>query len=90
MSGGARLVDVAFLSFASLVVARIVLSWLPQPPPRSRIRVATDAVQRATDWFLAPFRRLVPVIGGLDLSPAIALVTLGVAHSLALRLLLGG
>lgn len=90
MSGIARLVDVMFLAFALLVVLRVLLSWLPEPMPRSTVRAITDAVKRATDWFLAPFRRFVPVVGGLDLSPAVALVTLGIVHSFALRLVLGG
>ena len=61
-----------------LVIAAVVLSWT-----QNRSLLA-DAIQSLADPLLAPFRRIVPQFGGLDLSPLVALVVLQVG-SIVLR-----
>ena len=78
MSALAAAVDALFLAFAILLIARVLLSWVPMTPRRQGARAAVGVLHRTTDWFLGFFRRFVPTIAGLDLSPAVAILALGV------------
>jgi YggT family protein len=53
------------------IVARIVASWVPDVPP-----AVTAFLHRVTDGVLLPFQMIIPLIGGLDLSPIAALLVL--------------
>lgn len=55
-----------------LVLARVVLSWIGQEDAHPLARLLV----RVTAPVLQPLRRLVPPVGGLDLSPALALLAL--------------
>ena len=57
----------------SLVIANAILSWVPAQS------VLTDVVERLVSPFLAPVRRVLPLVGGIDLSPLALLVALQVA-----------
>ena len=59
------------LSLAILI--RVLLSWFPVDPSNPIIRV----IYEITEPVLAPFRRVIPRIGMLDLSPLAALMLLG-------------
>ncbi|GAB4397093.1 MAG: YggT family protein [Rhodoferax sp.] len=70
------LFGVARLALAGLSAAVIVyalLSWLANPSPLA------DVVERLVAPPLAPIRRVVPLVGGVDLSPLALLVVLQVA-----------
>ena len=56
----------SLLKLALLV--RVLASWLPISPYSKWIRWAF----LATEWFLAPIRRIIPLVGMLDLTPLIA------------------
>jgi YggT family protein len=56
-----------------LVIVYAVLSWV-----QSRT-VLTDVIERLVTPVLAPIRRIVPLVGGIDLSPLVLLVLLQVA-----------
>lgn len=53
------------------IVARIVASWVPGVPI-----ALTTLLRRLTDGVLLPFQAIIPIIGGLDLSPLAALLVL--------------
>lgn len=55
-----------------LVLARVVLSWIGQDDAHPVARLLV----RLTAPLLEPLRRLVPAVGGLDFSPALALLAL--------------
>lgn len=55
-----------------LVIVYAVLSWV-----QSRT-VLSDVIERLVTPFLAPIRRFVPLLGGVDLSPLVLLVLLQV------------
>jgi YggT family protein len=55
-----------FLTFALIV--RVVSSWLPVSPYSKWIRWSYVA----TEWFMAPLRRIIPPFGQLDLTPLVA------------------
>jgi len=63
-----------------LIIAGAIVSWLVafgviniHNPTVYRILSALDAVTRP---LLAPFRRFIPPIGGMDITPVIALIVL--------------
>lgn len=55
----------------TLIFVRVVLSWMV----RDRGPL-TDFVVRCTEPILAPIRRLLPIMGGFDLSPVVAVLLL--------------
>lgn len=57
-----------------LVIVYAVLSWV-----QSNNTVLYDLIERLVAPFLAPIRRFVPLVGGVDLSPLVLLVLLQVA-----------
>lgn len=56
-----------------LVIVYAVLSWVQSNT------VLSDIIERLVAPFLAPIRRVVPLVGGVDLSPLVLLVLLQVA-----------
>jgi YggT family protein len=54
------------------ILVRVVLSYFPAMR-YSQLAIVLD---RTTDWIIVPIRRVVPPVGGLDLSPAIAILLL--------------
>lgn len=90
MNGLANALNALFIAFSVLVIIRVLLSWLPLPPRGAGLRAVLGVLHRATDWFLAPFRRFVPTIGGIDPSPVVAIIALGLARTLVVGTLAGG
>ena len=61
-----------------LVLAGAILSWFPS----ARKHSVTKAIQSLTNPLLMPFRAIVPSIGGLDLSPLLAILLLSFLRGL--------
>ncbi len=55
-----------------LVIVQAILSWVNPYAPLA------PAIQQLTQPFLAPIRRVVPLVGGVDLSPLVLIVVLQV------------
>ena len=66
--------------FAFAIIIRVVLSWVAP----NQINPATQIIDSLAEPILAPLRRLIPNIGGLDISPVFAIVGL-----MALGILIG-
>lgn len=66
------------------IILRAILSWFPGARALAPVVAVLD---EATTPILRPFRRLVPPLGGLDLSPLLAILLIGVGESLLLGLL---
>jgi YggT family protein len=66
-----------------LILARVILSWLPQ----FRYNQIGEMVFNLTEPILAPFQRLIPPVGMLDLSPMIAIITLAVLQQILLTII---
>jgi YggT family protein len=64
----ATLIDV----YSLIVLAAVIASWLPI----DRRAPLLTLLSRLTEPALAPIRRVVPPIGGLDLSPMVLLLAL--------------
>lgn len=71
-------VVVTILQLVTVVlVVRAVLSWIPISPGSS-LRPLVDGVYRVTEPVLAPVRRLLPPMGGLDLSVLLVILVIQV------------
>lgn len=66
------LINVAFQVYGWIIIARIILSWVPHNPYHPVIRFLYDL----TEPYLSIFRRFIPPLGMIDLSPLVALITL--------------
>ncbi len=80
-------VNTVFTVFLVMVFIRILLSWIPSAPT-GRVTIAVwKFFHESTEWYLRPFRRVVPTIGMFDFSPIIALIVLYLANGLVVRVL---
>ncbi|MCO5112187.1 MAG: YggT family protein [Burkholderiaceae bacterium] len=66
-------VRVAITGLIGLMIVYAVLSWVQTRSPVS------DVIGRLCEPLLRPVRRLIPLVGGIDLSPLVLLVLLQVA-----------
>lgn len=67
------LVDLVLLTlrlFVFAIIIRVILSWIAP----GGYNPATAIIHTLTDRVLQPFRRIIPPLGGLDLSPLAAII----------------
>lgn len=76
-----------------IIIINVVLSWLIGfniiNPYNPFVRAVHTFCYRVTEPLLAPIRRLLPDLGGIDISPIILLIAIGAARILLLNLLAG-
>ncbi len=79
------LFELIFRILQGLVLARVVISWVPQ----WRYTPAGRWIAQTVDPALRPFQRLLPPwkTGGLDFSPFFALIVLEILRAIILGLL---
>lgn len=86
-------VGALFTVYIILILANILISYVPRMPYRPWLRSVLDFITDSTNPYLNFFRRFVPRIGGsgfaLDLSPIVAIVVLAVAQGLLVTLIAG-
>jgi len=58
--------------YATIILVRVVLSWLPVDQDRPWARFIVDV----TEPVVGPIRRVLPPLGGLDFSPLVAMLLL--------------
>ena len=56
--------------YGYIIIARALISWINPNPSNPLIRI----ICAITDPVLVPIRRLLPDLGGLDISPFVAIV----------------
>ncbi len=66
---------IQIMTFA--ILARAILSWFPMKPGNPVVNVLVTV----TDPILVPFRRIIPRIGMIDISPMVAIIVLQVIGS---------
>ncbi len=76
----AALVDFVYKALLALIVIRVLLSWVPDLG--RRFPALVHAVSQITSPILDPIRRFMPPIGGLDLSPLVAMLLLALVRNL--------
>jgi YggT family protein len=78
-----RLINLAFTLYSLAIIARTLLPWF-------RVSYYHPAVRfliQITEPLLAPLRRYVPPMGGLDFTPMVALLILWFAEQLLYTLI---
>ena len=60
--------------YNAALICRLILTWFPNPPQAIVTPLAT-----VVDPYLNLFRGIIPPLGGIDLSPILAFVTLDVS-----------
>ena len=65
------------------IFVRVIMSWVPVRLPLG----LNDLVWNVTEPVLAPIRRYMPIAGGMDFSPLIALLLIQIITSIILRVL---
>ena len=68
----ALLIEYAASALFFLVLIRVILSWV-SPDPRNPV---VQILIRLTDPMMKPFRRLIPPLGGFDISPVFLMLAL--------------
>lgn len=82
--GLVALVNIAFEVYIALMLARILLSWVRHNPYQPVIRF----IYETTEPVLGFFRKIIPPIGMIDISPIVAFFVLNLLRSLIIRLIL--
>ncbi len=67
-----KLAVTLLMTYFVLILANVVISWIG----RQSRHPLVPLIYQLTEPVLRPFRKLIPVIGGIDLSPLFALITL--------------
>ncbi|MDI3382995.1 YggT family protein [Xenophilus aerolatus] len=78
------LLQLAVSGLTALLVVYAVLSWVPGVSSMLR-----DLVERLAEPLVRPLRKVVPLVGGVDLSPLVAIVLLQVGAIILGNLLAG-
>ncbi|PUA17452.1 YggT family protein [Glaciimonas sp. PCH181] len=70
-----------FYGLIALLIIEAIFSWVnPQAPLAPFVRALNEPL-------LGPIRRFIPLLGGIDLSPLVALILLRVVHQLLIALI---
>ncbi|MCE9522860.1 MAG: YggT family protein [Alphaproteobacteria bacterium] len=87
------LIGTAFELYIWIIITSVVLSWLVGfnvvNPYNPVVRAVQSFCYRATEPLLAPIRRFMPDLGGLDISPVVLLLGLQFVQILLVRTLTG-
>jgi YggT family protein len=78
------LVDTIYFILVVALMVRVFGSWVGMGRYNRWMRGA----YRLTDWFVEPFRRMLPPFGFVDISPLLAWLALWLVHTLLIKLLL--
>jgi len=74
------LIDTVVTLYIWVLIAQVVLSWLVNfnivNPRQPFVRQVGLVLWRLTEPLLAPIRRLLPSMGGLDISPVLLILAL--------------
>jgi YggT family protein len=76
------LLSLALSIYSLIMLARILMSWLPNLNPYNPI---VRFLYEATEPVLGPVRRAIPPMGGFDFSPIIVMVAISLIQRLILR-----
>lgn len=76
-------INIAFQVLVYLIIARALLSFVRHNPNQPIIKF----IYEITEPIMRPIRRLLPVIGGIDFSPIIAVVALEIIRRVVITLI---
>ncbi len=73
MMAGNSFIGQIITLYEIVLIVRIILSWVPH----NAYHPAAVFLYRITDPVLNPVRRIIPSIGGIDVSPIVVFIGLG-------------
>ena len=76
-------VNIVAQGLVLFIFIRVIMSWVPIRLPYG----LSDLVWNVTEPVLSPIRRYMPIAGGMDFSPFIALLLIQILASIILRVL---
>ncbi|MDF2953941.1 MAG: Cytochrome b6 maturation protein CCB3/Ycf19 [Thermodesulfobacterium sp.] len=79
-----QLVDLFLTIYVWIIIARAIISWVNPYPYHPVVRF----LYRVTEPVLAPLRRIIPPIAGIDITPAIVIFIIFVIQNLLHRLMI--
>jgi uncharacterized protein YggT (Ycf19 family) len=82
-------VNALFLVYTICILVRILMSWVTIAPMRRWSMAIVQFLHDTTNWYLNFFRRFIPAVGPLDLSPIVALLVLGIVNRFVVEILSG-
>jgi YggT family protein len=86
-------VSAIFIVYIILILANILISYVPRMPYNRWLRAVLDFITETTNPYLNIFRRFIPPIGGggfaFDLSPMLGLIVLFVLQGVVVGLIRG-
>ena len=77
-------INTLFYFYTILIIIRVLLTWIPNLDWYSQ---PLKTLCLITDWYLNLFRKIIPPISGLDISPMIALIILQIIQRVILNIL---
>ena len=80
----ARIIGAILTILTWIIIIRALISWV-NPDPYNQI---VQFLYRATEPILIPIRRILPAMGGFDLSPIVALVGIMFIRSFVVQTLI--
>lgn len=72
ISAGARVLDALLTVYMWVIIARAIISWVNPDPYNPIVRF----LYQATEPVLGRVRRLLPFMGGLDVSPIVVMLAI--------------
>ena len=69
-----------------IMLIRVLLSWFPN---FNWYKEPWYSIRKFTDYIFEPFRKVIPPIGMIDISPVFAFIVLSVVQNLICKLLIG-
>ena len=75
------IINIAFQILIMIILIRIILSWFPHNPYNPLIRI----VYQISNPILNPIRHVISPIGGLDISPIIAIFIIQLIKNIILK-----
>lgn len=79
------LISALFKVYYFLIIAKIILSWLPVSQYNEWVRI----LNKLTEPYLDIFRKIIPPFGMIDFSPIAALIVLNIIENVVYRILGG-
>jgi len=78
-----RVIDFAFWLLNLAILLWVLFTWINPDPDNVLVRL----IYQITEPILAPLRRYIPPVAGLDITPLVALVILELLHRLLIALI---
>jgi YggT family protein len=83
-----QIINIVYWILVILLWARVIFSWVRPDPYNPTWGPIVRFIYQVTEPLLAPIRRLLPGMSGLDLSPMILWFILYLAHNFIIRALI--